>query len=85
MVARDHRRSSGVQCGYRAAPGKPCPGDLCRTQVAARADRIRPARRRMEIMVPAAELVPGDVVRLSLAGIVAAVKPIRFRQTALDA
>jgi hypothetical protein len=39
----------------------------------------------MEIMVPAAELVPDDVVKLSLAGIVATVKPIRFRQTAVDA
>jgi hypothetical protein len=36
-------------------------------------------------MVPAAELVPGDVVKLSLAGIVAAVKPIRFRQIAVGA
>jgi hypothetical protein len=36
-------------------------------------------------MVPAAEPVPGDVVKPSLAGIVAAVKPIRFRQTASGA
>jgi len=36
-------------------------------------------------MVPAAKLVPGGVVKLSLAGIVAAVKPIWFRQTAMGA
>jgi hypothetical protein len=36
-------------------------------------------------LVPAAELVAGDVVKLSLAGIVAAVKSIRFRQTATGA
>ncbi len=45
---RDHRRSPGVQCRTRAVPGEPRPGNPCRAEVAARVERVRPARRRME-------------------------------------
>ena len=54
-----------------SSPGEPCPGNPCRTEVAARAQCVRPARRHLED-VPAAELVPGDLVKLSLGGVVAA-------------
>ena len=68
---RDHRRSPGVQRRARVVPGEPRPGDARRAEVAARAERIRPARRRVEDH-PAAELVPGDIVKLSLGAVVAA-------------
>ena len=44
----DHRRSAGVQRRARAVSGEPRPGDACRAEVAARAERVGPARRRVE-------------------------------------
>ena len=45
---RDHRRSPGLQRRARTVPGEPRPGDPCRAEVAACAERICPARRRVE-------------------------------------
>ena len=45
---RDHRRSPGVQRRTRTVPGEPRPGDPRRAEVAARAECVRPARRRVE-------------------------------------
>ena len=45
---RDHRRPPGVQRRARVFPGGPRPGNPCRAEVAAGADRVRPARRRVE-------------------------------------
>jgi H+-transporting ATPase len=50
------------------APGD---ADPRRLEISARAERVRPARRRLEDR-PRADLVPGDIVKLSLGGVVAA-------------
>src|SRR6202167_3687849 len=45
---RDYRPSAGVQRRAGTLPGKSRPGDACRAEVAACADRLCPARRRVE-------------------------------------
>ena len=38
----------GIQCRPRTVPGEPCPGNPRRAEVAARAECVRPTRRRVE-------------------------------------
>ena len=67
----DHRGPSGVQRRAGILSGRPCPGNSCRPEVAAGDHGVGPADGVWKNL-PAADLVPGDIVKLSLGGVVAA-------------
>jgi len=66
-----HCWASGIQRGSRVFPGGTRTGYSCRAKIATCAYGFGAARRRLEEYT-ATELVPGDTVKLSLGGVVAA-------------
>ena len=67
-VGRNHRRSFDIQCRPRIVPGEPRPSDPGRSQVAARAECIRPTRWRVEDRA-GDRVGAGDVVKLDGGGL----------------
>ena len=68
----DHRGSPGLQCRPRVLPGRARSSDARRAEIAARSERCRSAAIMSGRPFPLPELVPGDIVKLSLGAVVAA-------------